>query len=388
MKICILTPRFPFPENGGDVLRINNIARYLKSKNHEVILVSYDSFDANYESCNELYNKVFCTKRKKSITLINSLLFFLTRKPIQCGYYYSKQYLKLLKTVVNEEKPDLYISHLLRMVPYLEKLNLYKNSIVEMTDALSKTYMLSTNSDTKSIKKVIYKIEKSLIQRYESKVIKSFPKIVLVSENDIKYLCENNTEKNDNLVCYTNGVTCYNNTTSNYMKKISFVGNMRTLQNQDAVYFFINEIFPLILKRYPDVLFEIVGAEPPDSIRNLENKNVKITGFVESVEETIKDSCLVVAPVKIAAGIQNKVLIAMACKIPIVLTSLISKAIPELIDGENCFIKDNAEAFADSCIKLLENSELRNQIAENGFQLVRDNYSWNAKLSGYENIYF
>ena len=160
---------------------------------------------------------------------------------------------------------------------------------------------------------------------------------------------------------------------------------MRTLQNQNAVSYFLEEIFPLIKKENKDAEFHIVGAEPPKYILDKANSdNVYVTGFVDSVEEYIKDSCVLVAPVRIAAGIQNKVLIGMACKIPVILTSLISKAIPELIDDKNCYIKDSAEEFAEKCILLMNNKEKRKEIAEAGYDIMKDYYSWNSLLEGYE----
>lgn len=65
MKICILTPRFPYPENGGDVLRINAIAKYLKSKGHTLILVSYYNDKNNFTLANKLYDKIFATRHFK-----------------------------------------------------------------------------------------------------------------------------------------------------------------------------------------------------------------------------------------------------------------------------------------------------------------------------------
>ena len=146
MKICILTPRFPFPENGGDVLRINNIARYLKSKGHTLVLVSLsDTAQPDVEGAKTVYDHVFVTPRNHLMSLINGVLFMLVDRPIQCGYYHSSAYRKLLKNVVNQENPDLFISHLLRMSPYLEDLHVEAHSIVEMTDALSKTYEMSAD---------------------------------------------------------------------------------------------------------------------------------------------------------------------------------------------------------------------------------------------------
>jgi hypothetical protein len=191
MKICILTSRFPFPENGGDVLRINNICRYLKSKGHTLILVSYclkSIIDNQHIISDRLYDKIYYIGRSGFVSLGYSVLALICEKPIQIGYYFSLSYLFKFKKVIKMEKPDLYISHLLRMVPYLNLCRLQDKSIVEMTDALSKTYELADNSSVFSIKKLIYKIEKKRIARYEQEVIKKYKKCVLVSETDKEYL--------------------------------------------------------------------------------------------------------------------------------------------------------------------------------------------------------
>lgn len=153
MKYCILTPRFPFPENGGDVLRINNIAKYLKSAGHELILVSFCEGNPDMEAAKTLYDKIYVVKRKKTNSMLYSLEYMLSGRPIQCGYYYSREYSKLLGMVIAKEKPDRFVSHLLRMVPYLTQHGVESQSIVEMTDALSKTYTLSSGFKGMSLKR-------------------------------------------------------------------------------------------------------------------------------------------------------------------------------------------------------------------------------------------
>ncbi len=387
MKLCLLSPRFPFPENGGDVLRINNIARYLKSKGNELILISFCFGEIKLKKeYFDLYDTIYVVKKHKISSYVFAFLFALVQKPLQCGYYFSFGFLKQFRRTLKSERPDECISHLLRMVPYLEKTHSQKKSIVEMTDALSKTYLLSSSSNQKSFKKIVYKFELSLIKRYEKHVIKTFPKIVLVSENDIEYLKRATGLTCKNVFCYTNGVNVLSDIPKSYNNnKICFVGNMRTLQNQDAVFYFVDEIFPLVKKVNPKAEFYVIGAEPPEKIINLaDGKSIFVTGFVEELENEISDSCVAVAPVRIAAGIQNKVLIAMGCSVPVVLTSLISKAIPELKNNENCIIEDSAEKIAESIVKMMENSQLRERISLSGYETVKYNYSWNRKLDEYE----
>lgn len=387
MKICILTPRFPFPENGGDVLRINNIARYLKSQGHELVLVSFYERKADKVSAGKLYDRIYTVRRSHIASAFYSCAFMLYGKPIQCGYYYSRAFRRLFKDVISKEKPDLYISHLLRMTCYLDYDNVRSKSIIEMTDALSKTYGLSSKAKGLSLKKMIYWVERRLIYRYEKYVIKSFPKVVLVSQSDIDYFKSRLNVNTASLTLHTNGVECLPECREKYDKnKICFIGNMRTLQNQDAVLHFVNDIFPLISMVKPEAKFYIVGAEPPKKIVELAAKNQKIvvTGFVEDLTVAVVDSCLAVAPVQVAAGIQNKVLVAMGMGIPVVMTSLISKAIPELNSKSNCMICDYEQDFANACIALMEDGSLNKSVSQAGYEMVKSKYSWNEKLRGLE----
>lgn len=389
MKICLLAPRFPFPENGGDVLRLNSISRYLKNKGHELILISFCFGEIKLKKeYFDLYDTIYLVKKNKISSYFFAALFALCQKPAQCGYYFSGPFLKQLKKTIKTENPDEYVSHLLRMAPYLEKSRIKNKSIIEMTDALSKTYELATQSTRRSRMQMIYRFERSLICKYEKHVIKTFPKVVLVSQNDVEYFKRSIGCFEKSLCCYTNGVNTIHNPTATYNPmKICFIGNMRTLQNQDAVMYFVEEIFPLIKRAEPDAVFYIYGAEPPEKIQNLaDGESVFVTGFVESLETEIADACLTVAPVRIAAGIQNKVLVSMGCMIPVVMTSVISGAIPELSNGINCIIKDLADEIAEACLELMRNSSHRKKISDAGYQTVLHNYSWDKKLEGYESL--
>ena len=389
MKICILTPRFPFPQYGGDALRINEIARYLKTKGHRLVLVSLsDEKETPVEAAKALYDEVYYVKRNKIMSWVNCAIGYFKGTPLQCSYYYSKAYLKLLKKVIKKEEPDLFVSHLLRMTPYLEELGLESQSIVEMTDALSKTYGLSSNAKGVGMMKNIYMIERNLIKKYEQHVIRRFPKVVLVSQTDVDLLAKDAGDAGKSLAVYTNGVSCPENNKDVEIdkNKICFMGNMRSIQNQDAALYFANDIFPLIKKSIPSAKFYIVGSLPPQNILALASEDIIVTGFVDDLERFIGTSNIAVAPVRIAAGIQNKVLVAMGCGLPVVLTPLISGAIPEIKHEVNAIVAENPKQIAQHCIELMLNEQKRNAIAQAGYEMVIKNYSWNEKLLGYEQL--
>ena len=388
MNICILTPRFPYPQYGGDALRINEVARHLKQQGHRLILVSLsDDVNPPVSQARQLYDKVYFVKRNKAMSLLIGAFNFLLGKPIQCGYYSSGAYRKLLREVIRTEKPDLYLSHLLRMVPYLSELHLEQKSIIEMTDALSKTYILSSKAQGVGLLKYVYQLEQKLIARYEKYVTTHYPKVVLVSQADIDYLKQNIKGDTSSLALHSNGVGYIENISTSYdADKICYMGNMRSMQNQDAALYFANEIFPLIKQKRPTAKFYIVGSLPPANIQALESDDIIITGFVDDLEGFLQDASLLVAPIRVAAGIQNKVLVGMGCAVPVVLTSLISHAIPELTDGENCLIRDGEQPFADACLRLMGDPSLRNSIAQRGYEMVKQHYSWEEKLRGFEQL--
>lgn len=384
MKICILTPRFPFPENGGDVLRINNVARYLKAQGHSLCLVSFAPPKPDLSQATELYDSVYCVTFSKLKAYFYSLIYFFLHKPMQCGYYHSATFMRVLREVIEKEHPDKYVAHLLRMTPYLEELGLQHDSIIEMTDALSKTYALVENAKGGGILKWIYKFEHRRILQYEMWVTNTFPRVVLVSQQDVDYL-QALCPLAQSLVLKTNGVKSLPECPTSYnTNKICFVGNMRTLQNQDAVLNFVNNVFPLILQQQPNATFYIIGSEPPAKIKALASEHIVVTGFVEDIQAAIQDSCVMVAMVSIAAGIQNKVLAAMGCGTPVVLTSLIAQAIPELKNTENVMIANRPIEIANAILDLMANPDKRNAIGQAGYQIVKQHYTWEAKLINYD----
>lgn len=382
----ILAPRYPFPENGGDVLRINNIARYFRRKGYEVTLLSFytGSKKKLYKDTEAIYSEIVLVRLYKLESFIYSTIALVLRFPIQLGYYFSFRYLVKFIIKKRELGPDIIIPHLIRMVPYLYLTNTTTNVIVEMTDVLSKTYSFVKDNNLLSLKRLIYQIEKKPVKRMELSVVDKFNKVCLVSYDDVKYLGEKKS-----LVIYSNGVNCIDSNIVSKPNKIVFVGNMRTLQNQDAAVFFLNEIWPQLKDIKKGLELHFVGAEPPDFLLRLaNNKDIFVTGYIDDIGSYISDSTISVVPIRIAAGIQNKVLISMAYGVPCVMTSLVSKGIPEMENLVNCRIADNPKDFCLACISLLENITERQKYSERSKKIIREKYSWDYCLNGYETLRF
>ena len=176
-KILIITTRSPFPPYGGDKIRIFEIIKYLSKYN------SVDIFfcDYNYvKTDKKIKNKSFFFKLNLFERIINTFYSLITFKPMQTGYFFSGKMKRKIEKDCN--KYDTIIFHLTRSCNYMPN-NFSGKVILEMTDVVSQNYNMTYNSiNFFNPIKYLYKIESSLLKKYEIKMIKKFNHTVLVSK--------------------------------------------------------------------------------------------------------------------------------------------------------------------------------------------------------------
>ncbi len=164
-----------------------------------------------------------------------------------------------------------------------------------------------------------------------------------------------------------------------------FTGAMDYWANVDAVTWFAREVFPRIYEQFSNSRFYIVGGNPSDAVRSLSRlEGVMVTGTVEDVRPFIKYGRISVAPLRIARGIQNKVLEAMAMGKPILATPAAMEGIRTSSILQTT-VTDSAREMADKALALLDGNRLQATYAKNR-EWVMDHYSWEKnleKLGGY-----
>lgn len=138
-------------------------------------------------------------------------------------------------------------------------------------------------------------------------------------------------------------------------------------------------MLPLIQREIPDVKFIIGGMDPAPNIKQLESEDTIVTGFVPDMREYLGKATVCVVPLRIAKGIQNKVLEAMAMNLPVVSTSHANQGI-NAKNGYEIMEADDPEAFAHAVVELLRSENLRRTMAENARRFVEEHYSWDHNL--------
>lgn len=175
---------------------------------------------------------------------------------------------------------------------------------------------------------------------------------------------------------------------SSSRSNILFVGGFGHGPNVDAVKWFVKEIFPKILEKNPDIVFEIVGSKAPDEITNLASKNIIVHGFVsdEKLAQLYSECKMTVIPLRYGAGIKGKVVEAMSQGVPVVTTSVGAEGI--LNSEDILFVEDNPDKFADLVCKLYNDSEALSQASSKSYDYIKKYYSedaaWNVIKSEFE----
>ena len=159
---------------------------------------------------------------------------------------------------------------------------------------------------------------------------------------------------------------------------IMFVGGFLHDPNIDAVKYFINEIWPKIKQKIPNVKFFIIGSNPPEEIKKLASDDVIVTGFVNDLQPFYDKCKVMVAPLRYGAGVKGKVTQSLTKGLPLVTTPIGAEGM-NLLDGEHCMICNSTDEFVEKTIQVYREEKLWENLSKNGKQIAQDYSAEKAK---------
>ena len=157
-------------------------------------------------------------------------------------------------------------------------------------------------------------------------------------------------------------------------RDIMFIGHYLHKPNEDAVFFFVNEILPMIRKELPGIRFFVAGSNPTEDISRLNSEDIQVTGFVKDVTPYFENCRVFIAPLRFGAGMKGKIGQSMTFGLPVVTTKIGAEGIG-LVHGETALIADTPHEFADLVVQLYSNEELWNRISKKSVTHVTENFS-------------
>ena len=383
MKIFVLLSRFPYPLEKGDKLRAYNQIKYL-SENHEIHLCALNDAKISNKHLDAL--KPFC----KSINVINLtkagsawniIRAFFNGKPLQVGYFFSSSGKKKIHNLINEIKPDHIFCQLLRVAEYVKDLDIPKT--LDYQDVFSKGVERRIEKSP-WYKKFILKTEYQRLLNYEEEIFSYFDNLTIISEPDRELIPHPDRNK---IAIVINGVDVDFFKPMNIKKEydLVFIGNMGYPPNINAAKYLAEKIMPLVHKKLPEARLTLAGATPHPDVQALENEKITVTGWMDDIRESYAKAKIFIAPMQIGTGLQNKLLEAMAMKIPCITSGLANKAL-EAIPEKEILVGNSPEEFADHIFRLLEDDQLSKNLSENAYKLVHSKYNWDGATKKLEQL--
>ena len=386
LKLIVLTSRFPYPLEKGDKLRVFNQITQL-SKKHEITLIATNFGEVKQEDYNEL--KKYCKhihifKLSPFIQLINLIRSLFSGLPFQVGLFYQPNFKKQIHQIISDLKPDAIYCHLIRMSEYVKEIQGIPKTLDYM-DIFSVGMKRRAERSSFPIKQAAT-IEFNRLVKYEYDIFSTFNERTIISEQDRELIPHPDKHK---IHIIGNGVDTNVFYPIEKEKKydLLFTGNMGYPPNIESAIYAANQILPEVHKLNPNATLLIAGVNPSKSVLELASEKVFVVQDFAHIRDAFAMSRINLAPMLISIGLQNKILQAMAMKMPTVCSPLANNAV-QAINGDSIYVANDPKEYAQQIHELLSNPSRALQMSESGYQFVLKHFNWELENEKLEKIIF
>jgi sugar transferase (PEP-CTERM/EpsH1 system associated) len=384
MRLLVLDEYLSWPIDSGKKVRTFNILQQL-SHDHQIMLLTYVWGDPNeaagLEKFRELGIEVTTVRRhdpRKSGLSFYFRLFrnLFSRLPYIVDGHLSDAYTAQVRRLVDEWQPDVVMAEWSPYSIFVEDLDALPRVAVahNLESSIWRGYVEKARSP---LKRAYLNLQYRKVKKFEREIFGWLEGLITVSPLELESVRKEFPDLRSALV--DNGVDTEFFAPSAEReddKLISFCGSMDWRPNQDGVEHFITDILPILRQRIPDVRVLMIGREPPEWLVELGKQHkVEFTGSVDDVRPMVCNSAVSIVPLRIGGGSRLKILEAFSMGKAVVSTSLGAEGL-RLTHGEHLLVADQPEQFADAVADLLNDSDRRRQLGQDGRQLVLERYRW------------
>jgi polysaccharide biosynthesis protein PslH len=385
MRLVIFTSRFPAPANQGDKLRVLNQLKVL-SQNHEICLIAVNRggvSDSHFAEVKPFCSEIHVFENTLFDLPINVIRAFFKGIPLQVGLFYTPSHHRKMLKIIADFQPDAVYCNLIRMTEYCRNIPHLPKTLDYMD-----TFSIGAkrwHGAAKWYLKPILALEYKRLLAYEKAVFDEFDHKAIITEQDRDHIPH---LKNQDIHIISNGVDWSEFYPIKKEKEyeLLFMGYMGYAPNVESMCFFVEKVMPLLLERRPNLKLLIAGHTPHARVSALVSDNVTLIPDWKQIRDCFPISQIMIAPMLISIGLQNKIIQSMAMKIPTICSRLANNAVKAPSD---CMIEaDTPEEYRDAIFRLLDNPEEAEQIAENAYAFVQQNFDWQTTTEKLENIIF
>ncbi len=381
-RVLYLAHRIPYPPDKGDKIRSWRTVEHL-SRRFDVDLAAFVDDPADFQHkarLQEACASVVLVPLHRRAATIRSARGFLTAEPLTFPFYRDARMVRAV-AAARAQGPAAEIAFSSSMAPYLEGAR--APVIVDLCDADSAKWAEYGKRKGWPMN-FVYAREGRLLERAETAIINRADAAFAITEEEADLLASRDGVEKP-VHWFANGVDADHfapGVAAPHAERIDavFVGAMDYWANVDAVVWFAGEIWPLVRERVPEATFFIVGSNPDPAVAALGGRDgVTVTGRVADVRPFIDAAKITVAPMRIARGIQNKVLEAMAMAKAVVATPAALEGIDAAI-GKEALACASAASFAGDCLRLIEDKPAAEAIGRAARARILSDYQWPAQF--------
>ena len=381
MRILMLAHRIPYPPHTGDKVRAYQVARHL-ARSHDLTLgfvIDAAADRAGLEALGRDIPDLEWGGLWKPAALARGLAGLGMGRSLSIAYFRSTRLARRVSGRLRDRSYDAVYVSSSPMVEYVRGTTL--PVIMDFVDVDSDKWTQYATRQRPPLSWA-YRLEGRRLRRFEAEAVRWGRRCILATAAEEALLKSFAPWARTAVI--PNGVDLAGHGPPADAPTIIFTGAMDYFPNVDAVQHFCAHVFPTVARAVPGARFLIVGLNPTPAVRRLgEIPGVTVTGAVPEVQPYYRQAAVCVAPLRIARGIQNKILQSMALGLPVVATSAAARGL-ECRPGEHFLVEDDPARFAESVIGLLRDREARIALASRARAFVEDHHSWAAALERIE----
>jgi len=403
MKTLFITHRFPHPPNRGDSIRsFHFLERFAEMGSvHLATLYEQEPSEESFRVLNGLCAGVLAFPWGKRRRWFRAGFSLLRGKTMTEGLFGDPRLKKALRKLVSEEKFDRIVVFCSSMAQYLETLRGTVNEntpiLTDLVDVDSQKWF-DYAARARGWKKLVFQLEGRRLRNLEICIGRRSSAIMAVTPEETalyRSFADGKVPEELLIKDIPNGVdTQYFDAADpeladvvEILKRLVFVGALDYRANADGVEWFVKNVLPEVRKRFPDCEFDVVGSRPGPGLKQLAEvtPGMNLIGTVPDVRPYLKRASVVVVPLQVARGIQNKVLEACAMSRPVIASPGAAEGI-QCRTSEDLLVCGTPENWIGKLSELFENAELRARLSENGRRMVEMSYCWAVQLGKLESL--
>ena len=391
--LIFLAHRLPFPPDKGDKIRSWRMLSHLaeRFRVHLGAFIDDRRDAAHVGELRRICASLFCPGIDPVLARLKSAAALVTGQSLTERYFHDRRMARWVAATMARVRPRFAFVYCSAMAPYLMPYR-FTGGIVDMVDADSEKWRQYAAS-SRFPANLLYRREGETVLALERRAAARFERTLFVSSAEANLFLKRAPEAKDRVLAIGNGVDLdrfnpdrsFASPYAQGTRAVVFTGAMDYRPNIDAVLWFAAEVMPLLRGRAPGLEFWIVGSNPASSVCRLaQAPDIRVTGRVPDIRPYLAGAFAAVAPLRIARGIQNKVLEAMAMGKPVVASPKALEGI-SLKPGEEALVASNAEDFAAALLRVWRGEEPA--MGARARALVEADYRWEAKLAALDALY-